>query len=76
MAVMPWGLLWYEAEGALEDKVRNAARRYKEKHGKAPTVCYVHPSLCSEKAEVDGCVVLSHPSVLKDHLWIGVANES
>lgn len=70
---MPWGLLWYDAEGTLEERVNRAARRYREKHGEAPTICYIHPSLYVEGLNVNGCRVVGHPSVLKDHLWIGVA---
>ena len=67
-----WGLLWYDAEGTPEEKVRRAAERYTEKFGAVPDTCFVHPS------EIDGGLivddkyrVVSHSTVLKNHLWIG-----
>jgi hypothetical protein len=73
MSIMRWGLLWYEEEGALEDRVRNAALRYKEKHGKRPDTCYVYSKDASEDIIVDGCRVIGNPSILENHFWIGVA---
>lgn len=41
------GLLWFDDDPNrdLKQKVGNAARRYTEKFGRQPTVCYVHPSM-------------------------------
>ena len=66
-----WGLLWYDAEGTLEEKVCRAAERYTEKHGAIPDTCFVHPSELNGSVEVDDCKVIAHQSVLKNHLWIG-----
>lgn len=43
------GLLWFDDDPGrdLKQKVGNAARRYAEKFGRRPTVCYVHPSMLS-----------------------------
>ncbi len=40
------GLLWYDDNPGrdLAEKVARAARRYRQKFGAAPDVCYVHPS--------------------------------
>lgn len=44
------GLLWFDDDPNrdLEQKVGNAARRYTEKFGRQPTVCYVHPSMLDD----------------------------
>ncbi len=41
------GLLWFDDDPNrdLKQKVGNAAKRYAEKFGRQPTVCYVHPSM-------------------------------
>ncbi len=41
------GLLWFDDDPKrdLKQKVGNAARRYAERFGRQPTVCYVHPSM-------------------------------
>jgi len=73
---MPWGLLWYAADGALEDRIQRAAVRYMEKYGSKPNTCFVHPELLrGEMFNMPGYRVIPHHTVLKDHLWIGWRNE-
>ena len=40
------GLLWYDGDKRrpLNEKVKAAAERYRRKFGRAPNVCYLHPS--------------------------------
>jgi len=71
---METGLLWFDndPQRGLEEKVRQAARRYRQKFGRQPNVCYVHPSLLGKKGRVLGKVrVAPLPSVLQHHFWIG-----
>ncbi len=41
------GLLWFDDDPhrGLKEKVERAAKRYAEKFGRYPNVCYVHPSM-------------------------------
>lgn len=69
-------LLWYDDSPAtnLADKVRRAARRYKQKFGTAADICYVHPSALNGKGEVttvDKMRISARPTVLRHHFWIG-----
>jgi len=66
-----WGLLWYDEEGTLEEKVRRAMERYQEKFGVVPNACFVHPSEVDGAVTIDECRVVANPTVLKHHLWIG-----
>ena len=75
MSIMPWGLLWYEADGAMVDRVSHAAERYVDKHGALPNCCFVHPADYEEDAEIEGIRVIRHSSVLKNHFWIGENGE-
>lgn len=75
---MKEGLLWYDDNPGrdLAEKIRPAARRYRQKFGTAPEVCYVHPSTAgltdSTKAQqVGGIRVAPLPSVLRHHFWLG-----
>ena len=73
---MKEGLLWYDDHPGrdLAEKIGRAARRYKQKFGAAPDVCYVHPSTLSGNGKVQnvGKVrVSSRPSVLRHHFWVG-----
>lgn len=82
---MDVGLLWYDDDPrrGLEDKIDRAAQRYREKYGRWPNTCYVHPQATVDLAEQEPQVtcganngratirVLSAPNVLLHHLWLG-----
>ena len=73
---MKIGLLWYDdSQVDLATKVREAAQRYEEKYGKPPNRCYVNPASLpeGEKAfSLNGIKIVTCPSVLPNHLWVGV----
>ena len=77
MSIMPWGLLWYDdKDDGLENKIARAAQRYMEKFGNSPNTCVIHPELLQgEGVDVPGYKVITHPTVLKNHLWIGENGE-
>lgn len=79
---MKEGLLWYDDNPGrnLADKISQAARRYRQKYGVEPNLCYVHPSALSDNSDnkvkkVGEVRVASRPTVLVHHLWIGVEGE-
>jgi len=41
------GMLWFDNDpkSNLDNKIERAARYYRDKYGKTPTVCFVHPSM-------------------------------
>lgn len=79
------GLLWYDDDPrrGLEDKVGRAAERYREKYGRWPNTCYVHPTamaggagqvlrLASPSREMQRTIrLVSAPNVLLHHYWLG-----
>lgn len=82
---MEFGLLWYDGnpKRPLEDKIELAAARYREKFGRWPNTCYVHPQAVDGESE-DGLHlayrtrnpramihVLSAPNILLHHFWLG-----
>ncbi len=74
--MMREGLLWYDDDPKcdLAAKVGRAAKRYTQKFGTSPNVCYVHPSAISASSparDVDGVRVDSLVTVLRNHLWVG-----
>lgn len=72
--MMNEALLWFDDSGLeLREKVLKAANRYRQKHGRKPNLCYVHPSALGDKGPqmVDGIRVAALPSVLRLHFWIG-----
>ena len=73
---MEKGLLWYDDNPKLDlaEKIGQAARRYRQKYGASPNVCYVHPSALGDNGKVKtvGDVrVSSRRSVLLHHFWVG-----
>lgn len=87
---MQVGLLWYDSDAQcrLEEKVGKAAQRYREKFGRWPNTCYVHPQTVagdgSQKVRVAGSSrekgktvqVLPAPNVLLHHYWVGESTKS
>ncbi|MFQ6100738.1 MAG: hypothetical protein ACE5OS_05835 [Anaerolineae bacterium] len=73
------GLLWYDDDPGrgLAEKIGRAARRYRQKFGTPPDVCYVHPSTLSawgsngKERKIGGVRVTPLPSVLRHHFWVG-----
>ena len=73
---MKTGLLWFDDDPrhSLAERIAPAARRYCQKFGTSPNVCYVHPSTLGgdgKTAQVGTIHVATSPSVLPHHLWIG-----
>ncbi|WP_347243348.1 hypothetical protein [Thermogutta sp.] len=77
------GLLWFDDDPkrSLGQKVENAARRYIEKFGHPPNVCYVHPSMLNGLADngtsaisldIGGFQLRVKPrrSILRHHFWL------
>jgi len=78
---MKEGLLWYDDNPGrdLAEKIKRAARRYHQKFGSAPDICYVHPSTLNSQGKggngksrtVGGVRVAPLTSVLRHHFWVG-----
>lgn len=68
------GLLWHDSGSEdLAWKLARAARRYRDRFGSKPNVCYVHPALLPDGArKVDGILVRPSPRVLRHHFWLGL----
>ena len=72
------GMLWFDNDPhtALTAKVSRAADYYRQKYGRIPDLCLVHPSMLGERPDsVEGqagkVVVRSNRAILPGHLWIG-----
>ena len=72
------GLLWFENDSkkALEQRVQEAMERYREKFGKAPNTCYIHPQdLNGHSLSLEGMRVVAASTILRNHLWVGWDDE-
>lgn len=82
---MDVGLLWYDADPKtlLEEKLTRAVARYREKYGRMPDICFVHPHSANGRDDGDSNLsfrlespkatvrVVSAPNILLDHFWLG-----
>lgn len=81
------GMLWFDNDPKvnLDTKVERAASYYRNKYGRTPNVCFVHPTMLTlpevkvEPASDDkryttgsGVEVRSNRSVMPNHFWIGI----
>lgn len=72
------GLLWFDNDPGrgLDDKVARAAAYYRQKYGRAPTVCYVHPTtLNGGERRTGGIELRIARTVLPHHFWLGIADD-
>lgn len=73
------GMLWFDndAKADLVTKIDRAADYYRSKYGKAPNLCFVHPSmLASAPYPKSGIEVRATRAVLPNHFWLGVNNNA
>ena len=76
------GMLWFDNDTKTElpTKIERAANYYRDKYGKKPNVCFVHPSMLKADATttnnrtiIPGEIeVRTTKSVLPNHFWIGI----
>jgi len=87
--MMNIGMLWFDNDPRinLDGKIERAVAYYREKYGRNPTLCFVHPSMLKNGKNQDqtpqeasseknyaacGIEIRFTPSVLPNHFWIGV----
>lgn len=73
---MKSGLLWYDNSAKpLAAKIEGAAKRYKEKFGVNPNVCFVNPIETDLTAPPALQIqVATKLTVMPNHIWLGISN--
>jgi len=76
------GMLWFDNDPKAEinSKIERAATYYKDKYGKKPNLCFIHPTMMNvessdttDTATKSGDILVrTSPSVLPNHFWIGI----
>ena len=69
------GMLWYDNDPKkqLTEKMQKAADYYRQKYGRLPNVCLVHPKMINgETPSVNGMRIGTSKSVMYNHLFLGV----
>lgn len=67
------GLLWFDGNKSTSTlrKILNAKKRYVEKYGVEPNVCFVNP-VDFKDIQINGMKVKSKVTIMKNHIWLGV----
>ncbi len=76
------GMLWFDNDPKTEfsSKIDRAASYYRNKYGRAPNLCFVHPSMMGTAPSNNGkgsakngaIEVRTLASIRPNHFWIGV----
>ena len=69
------GMLWFDNDSKVDlaTKVHRAADYYRNKYGKTPNLCFVHPSMVENASyQGNGIELRTTRSVLPNHFWLGV----
>lgn len=71
---MQVGLMWYDDDPrkTLDAKIEQAAARYHEKYGNAPTACFVSAASGLAGGVRGGVRVAPLRTLRANYLWIGV----
>lgn len=70
--MMEFWMMWYEREGSWEERVRRAAKYYREKYGKVPTHCELPATAPAGIPEIiDKMVIGRYRGLINNHLLIG-----
>jgi len=72
---MKIGLLWFDNDPRrpLEEKIARAAKRYRERFGQEPNLCYVNATLLNRgRVRSSGIRILGVSNIPLHHFWVGV----
>ena len=73
---MKIGMLWFDGDLQVDLGVRieRAAIYYRDKYGRSPNLCVIHPSTAGENHpdSVIGVDVRTSAAVQPDHFWVGL----
>ena len=87
---MEIGMLWFDNDkkSDYEEKIERAAEYYRDKYGKSPNLCFIHPCMVpnNKSQEIDNCKlpidiptlksqgveIRISKTMLPNHFWIGI----
>ncbi len=76
---MKQGLVWYDNDPkkTLDVKMIEAVKRFREKYGIEPTVCYVNPAELDHARRTGGKLrLIKAAQVLPNHLWLEIEEQT
>ncbi len=83
---MEIGMLWFDNDpkAELAEKIHKAATYYRQKYGRTPDICFIHPTMLpkngsdptSLRSPLPDVEIRPSKSVLPNYFWIGVNPKS
>jgi hypothetical protein len=77
---MKVGMLWLDGDLQVDlvARIERAAVYYRDKYGRSPNLCVIHPSTAGEDnlGSVIGVDVRTSAAVQPDHFWLGMKERS
>jgi hypothetical protein len=80
------GMLWFDNDpkAEIDTKIERAANYYQHKYGKAPNICFIHPSMLPNAPIAEAGARLhsgeieirSSGTVQPNHFWLGMKESS
>jgi hypothetical protein len=78
--MMKVGMLWFDEdrESDVAQKIRRASDYYRQKYGRWPNLCFVHPESIGENGLSPDVAIKvgSSQTLLQNHYWIGIEEET
>jgi hypothetical protein len=73
-------MLWFDNDPrtTLSVKIQKAMDHYRNKFGRIPDLCLVHPSMMDNgqnQLELGKLIIRSYRPVTPGHLWIGIEDQ-
>jgi hypothetical protein len=71
---MDIGMLWFDNDPKTDllSKLARASSYYQKKYGKAPNLCFVHPSMYIQfSSKPSGMEIQENPAIRPHHFWLG-----
>jgi hypothetical protein len=73
-------MLWFDNDPrtTLSVKIQKAMDFYRQKYGRIPDLCLVHPSMLDsgqKHIEMGKLIIRGYRPVMPGHLWIGVEDQ-
>jgi mevalonate pyrophosphate decarboxylase len=75
---MNTGMLWFDNDPKtrLAAKIERAVDYYRQKYGRDPDLCLLHPSMVEKgSSETFKITVRAYAPVLPGHFWIGIEDK-
>jgi hypothetical protein len=72
------GMLWFDNDPktGLSTKIERAVDHYRQKYGRDPNLCLIHPSMVGQGTQEDFKIsVRPYRPVLPGHFWIGIEDK-